>query len=374
MANFAVNPLERFSGGSAAIKRPSEITCFSFDDNHEYRADDSSLKWYYTPKIGTDLKVGFEQFRNLDDTQDEHLDALLRAVMELEQKNQEECEAVIVTWRGMMTKLMTVLYEKFNEFEMNATCFQGTIFIEENGEYKARSRATEASIPRRFPGPSGDMMTYWGYKFEALALIPRPWGEVSRELIEGRPTAPVSNYAQYCSIVKTSIGGIPMVLGGEVDGISGMKPMDPSNPISYIELKTHQTPRSQRLKITFEKKLLKFWAQSFLLGIPRIIVGFRDENGILEDEVKFETAKIPGIVRSGGLVEWNGNVCINFLAAFLQHLQKTVTTDGVWRIRHKLDSPEIEVFKVEENGHGEILSNEFKQWRKALRFRDEGLT
>ena len=33
--------------------------------------------------------------------------------------------------------------------------------------------------------------------------------------------------------------------------------------------------------LKYERKLLKFWAQSFLLGVPTIIVGFRDQDGIV---------------------------------------------------------------------------------------------
>jgi hypothetical protein len=46
----------------------------------------------------------------------------------------------------------------------------------------------------------------------------KPWGETTREEIEGREDEIVDNYAQYCSICRTDIGGASMVIGGEVDG------------------------------------------------------------------------------------------------------------------------------------------------------------
>lgn len=42
-----------------------------------------------------------------------------------------------------------------------------------------------------------------------------------------------------------------------------------------------------------------------------------------------------------------------------------ITSDGVWRIRRRERSPVIEVFKIEESGHGDILSREFIEWRCA---------
>jgi len=48
--------------------------------------------------------------------------------------------------------------------------------------------------------------------------LDKPWGETTREEIEGRENEVVDNYAQYCSICRTEIGGASMVIGGEVDG------------------------------------------------------------------------------------------------------------------------------------------------------------
>jgi RAT1-interacting protein len=47
----------------------------------------------------------------------------------------------------------------------------------------------------------------------------------------------------------------------------------------------------------FEKeKLLKWWAQSFALGVRRIMVGFRDDRGKVVKTQMLETLKLPGYV------------------------------------------------------------------------------
>jgi len=66
--------------------------------------------------------------------------------------------------------------------------------------------------------PSNADVFKTGYKFETLSLLDKPWGEATREEIEGREDEVVDNYAQYCSICRTEIGGASMVIGGEVDG------------------------------------------------------------------------------------------------------------------------------------------------------------
>jgi len=60
-------------------------------------------------------------------------------------------------------------------------------------------------------------MTYWGYKFETLSLIPDTLDATPRDFIESRDDHIVNNKAEYCSVVRTGIGKTELVIGGEVD-------------------------------------------------------------------------------------------------------------------------------------------------------------
>lgn len=44
-------------------------------------------------------------------------------------------------------------------------------------------------------------------------------------------------------------------------------------------------------------------------------------------------------------------------------LQTVIKSDGVWRIRKRERVPKIEVVKLEDTGHGDIISEAFLQWR-----------
>ena len=94
------------------------------------------------------------------------------------------------------------------------------------------------------------------------------------------------------------------------------KPADGS-PVNWVELKTSADIRNERDMITFERKLMKFWIQSFLLGVPKIIVGFRTPDGFLKRIEEMDTASIPGAVKRAGKGTWDGNMCINFASALL---------------------------------------------------------
>ncbi len=227
---------------------------------------------------------------------------------------------------------------------------------------------------------------------------------MSRDFIEGREDHVVNNHSQYCCVVKTGVGSVKMVLGGEVDAsmflpVPGLcfpyiyffplplpfplfpiplftrpvllpfsfffwgpaayfvlfsrfqffntssayfafllpaclvlakylikrkhtvwdaKPESTDVPANWVELKTSEEPVDGRGALRFERKLLKFWAQSFMLGVPKIVVGFRSRDGILRRIDELSTVDIPRQVKAAGRRTWDGNVCINFAAAFLE--------------------------------------------------------
>ncbi|KAI1438741.1 RAI1 like PD-XK nuclease-domain-containing protein [Xylaria sp. CBS 124048] len=384
---FNIQPIGRFRGESEPIKRPKEIAHFSYDEKREFHLNDSSLQWYYPPRLGADLSKGFDSFDKHDETIDEHLHGLLKTIAAHEKEEGKKIDADVVTWRGMMTKIMSAPFDDRDGFTMNATLYQDCIFIEEDHESKQVSKQEQSNQQqnRRRGQFSPDVMTYWGtakdriyssfalyltrsvgYKFEALSCLPRPWGEVSREFIEGREQLVVNNKAQYCSVVRTGIGKTTLCLGGEVDAIWDSKPAQKGAPINWVELKTSAEIRDERGMKNFERKLMKFWIQSFLLGVPKIIVGFRSQSGILIGLEEIQTTSIPETAAKRGVRSWDANTCINFANAFLEWLRGTINDEGVWQIRRQAGSPTIEVFKVEEVGHGNILTDEFINWRIKL--------
>ncbi|KAK6362050.1 decapping endonuclease targeting mRNA [Orbilia blumenaviensis] len=255
-----------------------------------------------------------------------------------------------------------------SSFEMNAVFHEGTIYIEENNLYKQATRG--------FQDERGARMSFWGYKFETLSTLSRPWGEATREEIEGRRNEIVSNKAQYCSIVQTGFGDNGLIIAGEVDAIWDCRPMNPANPIHYVELKTSRQITSTNQQINFEKKLQRFWAQSFLLGVPKIIIGLRDDYGTLKNiEIK-ETQGIPVDIRKAHVAQglgpppWNGNVAINFTTAFLEWLKGILAgKEGVWRIKYQQRGGQIEVFQVEESGYAGVLTDRFLAWRSELKIK-----
>jgi RAT1-interacting protein len=71
---------------------------------------------------------------------------------------------------------------------------------------------------------------------------------------------------------------------------------------------------------------MKWWAQSFLVGVPKIICGFRDDDGVIHNLQTFRTVDIPR-ESQGDLDLWQGNICMNFLDDLLKWVKETVSKD-----------------------------------------------
>ena len=86
------------------------------------------------------------------------------------------------------------------------------------------------------------------------------------------------------------------------------KPREKGQPINWVELKTSAEIRGQRDMDNFERKLMKFWIQSFLLGVPKIVVGFRDQGGLLRKYEEIATEGIPAKPNQRAVKTWKANM------------------------------------------------------------------
>lgn len=227
---------------------------------------------FHLPPPNADLNRGYGQHISKDDTRNEHLDALCYSLMELgrdEALDRARRRADVVTWRGMATRMCTALYEQRDGWEMNAMLVQGTMYIE---EHLSPQMLVEKAQRRQGPATSSReeglaRLTYHGSSFESWSThtpSSRPFDYARDNPWSGTP----NTNTQWCSVVKTRLGSSRLILGGEVDCVDerGQK----------VELKTSMVIRNERDTVRFEEKMLRFYMQSFLLGVGRVLVGFRD--------------------------------------------------------------------------------------------------
>eukprot|EP00833_Pecoramyces_ruminatium_P009732 jgi/Orpsp1_1/1183764/evm.model.c7180000086646.1 len=201
---------------------------------------------------------------------------------------------------------------------------------------------------------------YSGFKFEALSTIPIPPEEINNSkenmaLLDERINSVVNNKEEYGIIVKSNLNNLRLIMGAEVDcAEKRFSQNDMQKP--YVELKSTKVLNNSKDEMSFERyKLLKFWAQSYLVGIPKIIIAFRDNDLKVQKVTSMKTLNIPHVVnqhqkeRNQNLrmeqihdiskdsnkghhfikkkyfnESWNANVCLAFAEQFLNWLKYTV--------------------------------------------------
>lgn len=147
--------------------------------------------------------------------------------------------------------------------------------------------------------------------------------------------------------------------------VMGYKPESTDDPPRWVELKTTREPTNDHGHRIFCEKLLKFWAQSFLIGCPTVAVGWRSQDGFLYKTLELETQKIPSQAKSTGHCYWNANVCLTNAAALLNFLKTAIDDGGVYKIYKPAKTDKIFVVPMTQfgNGTGDIIKDSFKDWR-----------
>ncbi|SCU86354.1 LAMI_0D01706g1_1 [Lachancea mirantina] len=365
---------------ATTLRQPKEIGYYSKNKDEEFLVNDNSkLNFYYMPDSDLDrqldLSGGIKKFKDATVAAIRDpctLEGLLSTLGTYEKKKAKKVSADIITFRGIMRKLISAAFDspKFNTVDLIILSFDGQLFIKEVQQAKPPGATTNSLEYRSY---------YSGYKFETLATISKPLPFVSRETLEKRPKKIVSNGEQFVSVVRSGVGNCKLVLGAEVDCIFDFKEDSSTNLKHYAELKCTKGVNSFADARNFEKKIFRTWLQCFLVGINRIIYGFRDDRFILKSAEEFTTSEIPVLLKtnSGPLanacmdaIKWYGALTEWLLATIprengsLEAKAFTLTFDNNHLKLNELakDHPNYESVV---NGD-EVLTREFRDWRKSL--------
>ncbi|KAH7920240.1 RAI1-domain-containing protein [Leucogyrophana mollusca] len=316
------------SSNPPAFQRPSQLITFSYTPSRTLEFTDSALRYFVGPPRGADLGYAYDRWIRRPEERG-RIDGLLTAWSKVQKDMKGSHEGVgkvpdvgVVSWRGVMTKILTAPYEERDGWEMNVMALDGTLYFEEHLS-EARLKEKNDMEPRH------RLQSYYGYAFESYCT--------SSSCHDSPADVPgwsgdVDTNVQWCSVVKTKLGDTRMIIGGEVDCVRGKYTGGTDN---FVELKTSMAIRNPHDESKFEKKLLKFYFQSFLLGVPEIFVGFRKPTGHLTTTQSFQTIQIPRMVR-GKPGAWDPLVCLDWGQQFLSFIKATVkggSRRDVWRVR-----------------------------------------
>uniref|UniRef100_A0A803L5Q2 Decapping nuclease n=1 Tax=Chenopodium quinoa TaxID=63459 RepID=A0A803L5Q2_CHEQI len=301
---------ETLSRKPVQFQEPSEFACYSRLETGEVFFDDRSLRLFkrlISEDVGADLNEGFDTFIEKKDLGSQGFGDLLACIrhkrIPLENMH-------FVTYRNNLNKLnvsllppimqiLATAYIRNEPWEMGVHKRKGVIYL---GVHKLPERPKTELDRRR---------CYWGYCFETLATE-----DPTRD--DGEGIHHIDANVEYCAVIKTKLGAHRILMGAEMDCYDS--PDDGRK--FYVELKTSRE-LDYRTEERYEReKLLKFWIQSFLAGVPYIVVGFRDDSGRLVRTERMRTKEINQRVKMKNY--WQGGVCLAFADEVLCWLYGTV--------------------------------------------------
>ncbi|KAI8356103.1 hypothetical protein EDC96DRAFT_261549 [Choanephora cucurbitarum] len=210
---FKLENNETYEGACPVFQQPRELTSYSIDHNRRVWFDNREMKYYYPPTTGKkDLNEGYERMIQRDESISEHIDTLLDALTHFNSEAKEATTADIVTWRGIMTKILCTPYARREPWELRATRYKDTIYLEEQTTEQKKQQESQATEKQK-------RMSYWGYRFETLCTLSKPPHLVKKDdqELQDRLVQNVNTNIQYCILVKTKLGSSSIIMGAEVD-------------------------------------------------------------------------------------------------------------------------------------------------------------
>ncbi|XP_045212577.2 decapping and exoribonuclease protein-like isoform X2 [Mercenaria mercenaria] len=299
--------------------KPEETGSFSLDIDRKYENTTKQLKYYVKPpenSVHFDLRKGYSTMIRKDESTPNYITDILgwitdnkEKLVEEDMKTTRQLNTDFVCWRGLYTKFLCTPYENREGWLVAVTLYNGTYYLcEFETEQKKQQNASRTK--------RDDEMCCWGWKFEQYLTADSPTGVPDTE-------SPYNNCEAFCTVVRSRLNSHSLVYSGEVDAVY----TDDVYGKHYIELKTSRDFSHPRQYVNFKRfKLIKWWAQSFLVGIPEIVCGYRDDDGIVHRLESFSTKKLPEIAKDISN-PWKANVCFNFLDQLLSFIKSTVKID-----------------------------------------------
>ncbi|KAB1215710.1 hypothetical protein CJ030_MR4G004748 [Morella rubra] len=282
---------ETLSRKCIAFQEPCELACYSRVEGGHVYFEDLSLRLFkrlITEDIGADLNQGFDSFIEKKDLGSQGFGDLLSCIRD---KN--------IPLQNMHFVILATAYIRHEPWEMGVHKRNGVIYLDVH------------KLPERPKSELDRRRCYWGYCFESLATE-------DPKRADGEGIHHIDANVEYCSVIKTKLGAHRILMGAEMDCCDSTD----DGRRFYVELKTsreldyHTEERYER------EKLLKFWIQSFLAGVPYIVIGFRDDAGRLVRTERLRTKDITQRVKMKNY--WQGGVCLAFADEVLCWLYGTV--------------------------------------------------
>ncbi|XP_040569540.1 decapping and exoribonuclease protein-like [Lepeophtheirus salmonis] len=240
--------------------------------------------------------------------------------------------ADFVLSRGILAKMMRTPYEKYEPWYFSVVKHRNTFYFKQNEtDYERRKETTIRNFYSKY--------FHWGNQFD-YHLTKRITPDINNVL----------NVCQeYCGVYRRKVNDLCLLYNAEIDGVMmNHENNDPHRPEDFVEFKLTLAIQNERhFEKVAQRKFIRWWAQSFLVGIPRIVCGFRDYDGLVHEIKEYLTEEIP----SSRGVTWKSSVCCNFLKDILSSLKNRsdLSSDVVYCISWTPPGMTINIKETEDS-------------------------
>ncbi|CAN7941015.1 unnamed protein product [Ixodes hexagonus] len=301
---------------------PRELGCFSVVGKHrDFLNGRAELKYLCMPRnpsaLSWDLNDGFSKAVRSDFEQPEKLSKLLRWITENRQKltlgkrtKRNGLGVDFVCKRRLLAKVARTPYSTGDEdWLFSATRFGDTLYL---CKFPTESHKEQVAQDPEF----WQRMDFWGHKFDQYMTSAQPGALPDL-------SGPLRSDDQSYVVLKGMVGRHSLLLSAEVYAIDNDVPHEPGSMEAYVEFKIAREITHKGQERSFRKKLLSAWSQSFLAGVPRVMVGFRTKDGVVQSVKEYQVKDMPLLAEG----QWSDAVCFNFLDEMLSFIKECVTED-----------------------------------------------
>ncbi|KAI1285285.1 Decapping and exoribonuclease protein [Halotydeus destructor] len=334
ISELPVNKRDLF--GKITLREPVKVGHFSIKkggpsgpDERRYANDDSELQVLNLPRslerVHFDLKEGYI---NLDEGGIAHgspsgqgltellkwiLDHLDRFTVAGDKVGPFQLNTDFISYRGTFTKILTLPYERFDDLLIFAQKYKNTIYFDDKPTAAKLAKTKQDGGDERL-----NMLSYSGFRFEKYIVKPAK----NAAKFDGT-TYESQHHDELCCMARTRINEHSLLFGAEMDCTVKDLPTKELKIQDFVEIKTTRPCNNQRQYDNFLRKLNRWWAQSYLIGISEMVCGYRDDDLVCRKIEKFNIHDFPKMAGEF----WSQAVCLNFMYKYLSFMKECIGGD-----------------------------------------------
>ncbi|XP_073985864.1 decapping and exoribonuclease protein-like [Rhodnius prolixus] len=308
-----------------AYTQPLLVGCYTMiGEDKKYKNDMSALKYLFKKFTNLSISVRFDLNEGNIIERSSNINLSMNALCEWIQSQKDEefykkCE--FISFRCVLTKVMNTPFERRDGWVVCASVEKDKIYMYPFETEEDKERLNNASDYQK-------RCSSWGYKFEGYIFSDKPLEKpAGKEAEEG---------GEFDCVYEAKLNEHRLLFAAEMDGIVSEKEINSLEELrqaEFIEAKTCIHLDCTKHKISFGRyKSGKWWAQSFLVGIQTILVGYRNYDGIV---TRLERIRVKDLTRRFPefWAPLTPAASLNFLNDFLDFVKKTVASEETNRER-----------------------------------------